>query len=193
VLSSANDKKALRAHFQKVRRDTFSQEKCSRIAKRLLCLPEVQSADCVLLYASFGSEIPTDTIAGELLDAGKTVAYPRTGVGGIMTFHVITDLSQLILSPSGKFSIREPDETLPQPEVTGNTLCVLPGLAFTEAGGRLGYGGGFYDRFIADNPAMHLAALAFEAQITDNLPLLPHDIFTDTIITEERTVICNER
>ena len=78
MLSSANEKKALRAHFQKVRRDTFSQEKCSRIAKRLLGLPEVQSADCVLLYASFGSEIPTDTIAGELLDAGKTVAYPRT-------------------------------------------------------------------------------------------------------------------
>ena len=193
MLSSASDKKALRAHFKALRKEAFSQDKCERITVRVLSHPAASQADCILLYASFGTEIPTDNIAAALLDAGKIIAYPRTSQGGIMTFHIITELSMLRLSQTGKFAIREPDEMLPQPEVTRNTLCLLPGLAFTEKGGRLGYGGGFYDRFIAAHTDMHLAALAFEAQITDTLPLLPHDIFTDTIITEERTVICNER
>lgn len=190
---SATDKGRLRKEFTQRRKAAFTEEKCRKIAEQFLKLPLAESADTVLLYAAFGSEVQTDSIAASLLEAGKNIAYPRCGDGGAMTFHIITDTGQLEISQAGKFSIREPELSLPQPVITGDTLCVLPGLAFTENGGRLGYGGGFYDRFIAAHPEMCLAALAFEAQITSGLPLMPHDIYTDMIITEERTVICNER
>ena len=72
------------------------------------------------------------------------------------------------------------------------TVCIVPGLAFTEKGARLGYGGGFYDRFIAAYPEITTIALAYEAMITDSLPVQEHDMTVELIVTEERTVLCNE-
>ena len=106
-----------------------------------------------------------------------------------MTFHTVTSLSQL---NEGKYGISEPDSALPQPIINEYTVCIVPGLAFTPDGGRLGYGGGFYDRFLADNPGVYTIALAFDAMIVDELPLSAHDLKVDSIVTEERMVLCNE-
>ena len=73
-----------------------------------------------------------------------------------------------------------------------SSVCIIPGLAFTEDGGRLGYGGGYYDEFILANPQLYTIALAYEELIVQQLPLMQHDLKVDLIVTEERTVLCNE-
>ena len=90
-----SDKKEVRSHFTKVRKAARSDEKDRLIAARLMSLEEIGNADTVLMFASFGSEINTWEIAGKLLTAGKKLAYPKCGRGGVMTFHLISGTSDL--------------------------------------------------------------------------------------------------
>lgn len=184
------DKKLLRKKFSALRKELSSASKDAIIAEKLLSSDFLSAADVILLYASFGSEIDTWKPAQKLLDAGKVIAFPKCGKNGHMTFHTVSDLSLL---SDGMYGIREPDSSLPQPELTAASVCIVPGLAFTEKGERLGYGGGFYDRFLAAAPFIKTAALAYDDMITDELPVSEHDLAVDMIITEERTIYCNEQ
>lgn len=186
------DKKELRRHFSALRKNAKTDVKDSAIATRLLSADEVANADTVLIFASFGSEPNTWELAEALLKKGKTVAFPRCKDEGVMTFHVVNDLSLLRDGDVGRYGICEPEGSLPCPDITERTVCIVPGLAFTEDGGRLGYGGGYYDRFLAEYPDICTIALAYEAVITDSLPLSEHDVKINQIVTEERTVLCNE-
>ena len=186
------DKKELRKHFSAVRAEAKSPEKDRLITERVLSHDRIAAADTVLLYASFGSEVDTWELAERLIGAGKTIAYPKCGSSGAMTFHIVSDIAALRADTSGKYGICEPSGELPCPELSGDTVCILPGLAFTENGGRLGYGGGFYDRFLAAYPHIFRIAAAYEALLTDSLPVMEHDITINHIVTEERTVLCNE-
>jgi 5-formyltetrahydrofolate cyclo-ligase len=167
-----------------------SPERDRLICERLFESERVRGADAVLLYASFRSEAGTDMLFEGLAALGIPTAFPLCHKGGIMTFHLVKDSSQL---RAGAYGIREPDEALPQPVLTDRTVCIVPGLAFTEAGGRLGYGGGFYDRFLTAHPEVYTAAAAYEGQITPELPLEEHDIILRSIYTDERKIICNAK
>ncbi|MDO4864405.1 MAG: 5-formyltetrahydrofolate cyclo-ligase [Ruminococcus sp.] len=186
------DKKELRRHFSALRKKAKTLLKDMTITKSVLSISELSDADTVLLFASFGSEPNTWELANELMKNGKTVAFPRCKDEGVMTFHVVNDLSLLRDGDVGRYGICEPDGSLPCPDITERTVCIVPGLAFTEDGGRLGYGGGYYDRFLAEYPDICTIALAYEAVITDSLPLSEHDVKINQIVTEERTVLCNE-
>ncbi len=120
---------------------------------------------------------------------GKNVALPKCGLKRSMTFHLIGSVADL---HEGMYRIPEPDIALPQPEMTENTVCIIPGLAFTEEGGRLGYGGGYYDEYILAHPELYTIALAYEELIVQQLPLMQHDLRVNLIVTEERTVLCND-
>ena len=186
-----DEKKELRKHFSSLRKELRSEQKDDIITAKILALDCISKADTILLYASFSSEINTWRLAEQLLMKEKTVAFPRCGKDSTMTFHIISELSQLRDGVPGKYGIYEPDASLPQPAVTDRTVCIVPGLAFTSEGGRLGYGGGYYDRYLAANNSIQKIALAYEGMLTDELPLLPHDLKVDSIVTEERTVLCN--
>lgn len=147
----------------------------------------VQSADIILLYASFGSEVSTEMILDKLLKSGKTVALPKCGNDGKMTFHIITSMDQTSV---GKYGITEPDVLLPVPVYSEKTVAIVPGLAFTENGGRLGYGGGYYDRFLAEFPFIYTIGVTYEELIADSLPCLSHDLTVCALATEERMVLC---
>ncbi len=188
MLYSASDKKELRKHFSAVRNSARSDAADSAIAESVLADEHIRNADTVLLYASFGSEADTWQIAEQLLSSGKNVAFPLCHKDGIMSFHLVNQLSEL---SEGHYGIREPDSASPQPSLSGNTVCIVPGLAFTPDGGRLGYGGGFYDRFLSAHPHIYTIALAYDACITGSLPVMQHDIKVDSIVTEERKVQCN--
>lgn len=185
-----DDKKALRNRFSAIRAAVTDKERKNiEIAERLLSLNRIKSADAVLLYASFRSEADTRLITEKLLELNIKTAFPLCGSDGLMTFHIISSADDLI---SGSYGIKEPKFSLPQPEITGKTVCIVPGLAFTENGGRLGYGGGYYDRFLSVNPQIFTIALAYEEQIVPRLPLMQHDHKVNSIVTEERMVLCNE-
>lgn len=203
------DKKLLRKRFSEIRKNISEKDiKDSLIRKNFHNIGAwfFFHIDTILLYTSFGSEIDTWTLAEEILNKKidywysepttdenmKThsfkLAFPKCGKDGIMTFHIVKSLDEL---HKGMYGIYEPDNSLPQPEVNNRTLCVLPGLAFMKDGSRLGYGGGYYDRFLQKYPQIHKIALAYEELITDNLPVMPHDIRADYIVTPERMVLCH--
>lgn len=186
------DKKELRKHFSAIRKRAKTDKKDMLLCEKILSLDEVIKADLVLLFASFGSEPDTWRLAETLLNDGKMIAFPRCNPDGQMTFHLVDEISILKNGERGKFDICEPDISMPTPEFTGNTICIVPGLAFTEEGGRLGYGGGYYDRFLSAYPDIRTIAVAYEDVITDSLPLSEHDVIINKIVTEERTVLCNE-
>ena len=185
-----DNKKELRKEFSHLRaeiRDKVSKD--MDITERLLQEDIINEADVILLYSSFGSEVDTYLLIDKLIEMGKNVALPKCGAERSMTFHLIGSVADL---HEGMYRIPEPDSALPQPEITENTVCIIPGLAFTEDGGRLGYGGGYYDEFILAHPELYTIALAYEELIVQQLPLMQHDLRVNLIVTEERTVLCNE-
>lgn len=186
---SPADKGALRKHFSKLREKLKNSGKDKSIAERILDFGQVINADCVLMYASFGSEADTWQIAGELLKRNITVAYPKCGDCGIMTFHTVSSPDEL---QKGRYGIYEPRENAPVPKISDRTVCIVPGLAFTESGGRLGYGGGYYDRFLRKYPNIYTLAPAYEELVVSRLPLAEHDMKIKAVATEERLVLCNE-
>lgn len=183
------NKSELRKHFSQVRKNTSCNDFDESITERVLSLPEICSADTVMMYASFGSEPSTTDIARELIRRNINVAFPKCGENGIMTFHLINSLEELHV---GKFGIPEPDGNSTIPEITDKTACIVPALAFDLNGNRLGYGGGFYDRFLSRYPNIFTVGLAYEKCIINMLPSMEHDIKIKTIATEERLVLCNE-
>lgn len=157
------------------------------ISNIILSSERITNADTVLLYASFGSEVSTVQIIETLFKTNKKIAIPRCRENGRMTFHIITSMSQ---TSKGKYGITEPDESLPVPEYSENTVALIPGLSFTEKGERLGYGGGYYDRFLAEYPFIYTIGVTYEELIAASLPCLPHDLTVCALATEERMVFC---
>lgn len=183
------DKKSTRKYYSKLRENVPDRlDKEAAAAERMLSSDYVRNADAVLIFRSVGSEISTLSITDALLKTGKPVALPRCQSGGTMTFHLIDSPDDLI---KGKYGIPEPQEHLPQPTVTDKTLCIVPALAFTESGHRLGYGGGYYDRFIAANPQALYVGFGFDEFISEQLPLDKFDRRINAIITDRRMVFCS--
>lgn len=183
------DKKSLRSFYKKIRSEiTDRVSKENQAAERILGLDIIKNADYVLNYCQVGSELSTTLITEKLLETGIHVAFPKCRDNGIMTFHTVNSLNELNI---GKFGIPEPEGVSVQPDFTHKTVCIVPGLAFTENGERLGYGGGFYDRFLSANSQIFSVALTFEQLIASELPVMSHDVRVNAIITEKRMVLCS--
>ncbi len=183
------DKKSLRAQFRKIRSAIpDKKQRDSSICKRILSMERICDADVALVYVSYNSEINTFELISSLLDMKKTVAVPKCEDNGIMRFHIISSLNEL---SDGMYGIPEPVNNNIITSFTEKTVCIVPGLAFTENGDRLGYGGGYYDRFLSCYPDIFTVALAYEELITDSLPVLPHDLKINAVATNERLVFCN--
>lgn len=138
-----------------------------------------EHAGSVFVYVSAGAEVVTLGLIEQMLAAGKTVAVPRvTAERGVMLPTVIGSLADLA---PGRFGIPEPNthQTLTQ----SPDLAIVPGLAFTRGGQRLGQGGGYYDRFLADHPATYKIGICFDEQVVDELPAAEHDVGMHEVIT----------
>ncbi|MBQ3028111.1 MAG: 5-formyltetrahydrofolate cyclo-ligase [Lachnospiraceae bacterium] len=153
-----------------------------------------QNAELLLFYVSYRSEADTRQLMKEAQEAGRNVAVPKV-VGTDMVFYRITEFSQLI---EGYKGILEPDiekaelligvtdEQMSKNDLAKHTLLFVPGCAFDEKGGRMGYGGGFYDRFMEKYPDVLKVALAYEEQLMEEVPREAHDKPVDVIVTEKR-------
>ncbi len=176
------------------RRDRLSleqrNEKSRRIASALLSSDAARSSETFFIYVSFRSEVDTLPIIAELMKRGKIVTVPLTRVEQKRLDIVRINDIERDLAP-GYCNIPEPHEEI---AATGAwaaadlDLIVLPGSVFDERGGRYGYGGGYYDRLLAEVPAALRYGLAYELQMREKLDLQPHDQLLDLIITEERII-----
>lgn len=134
--------------------------------------------------ASIGSEVPTRALLEFRYRSGLPILLPRTDRSGELIFHqVLGPPSELPTSPNG---IPEPDpDRDPVFPVEEIDLVIVPGLGFDPHGNRLGQGQGYFDRFLAQlGPSVPKIALAFDCQVVPRLPVEPHDIAVDAVITE---------
>lgn len=159
-------------------------EKSAVIAERFLSIPEVKSGKIFLLYFAIKSEVNTRLIAEELLNIGKTVAFPRILGDNRMSLHKINSLEELA---DRQWSIPEPVEDAPQISPDEVDVAVIPGIAFDRHRCRLGWGGGYYDRFLPLSNCLSVG-LAFDLQVVDDLPVEDHDHPLDMIITETKII-----
>lgn len=143
--------------------------------------------ETVLAFASFGAEIPTDPLLEALLGTGHRVLLPYVEAGGVMRAAALTSLRDLV---PGYRGIREPAVREP---VEAVDAALVPGVAFDETGGRLGHGGGFFDRYLETiAPVVPIVGLCFDVQIVNEVPREPHDRSVDVIVTERRVIRCRD-
>ena len=154
-----------------------------KIQEKVLALPEFASARCVAAYAAMPFEVSTDIIMEEALLGGKTLALPRINwkehrLDWVAVADIERDLKSSnkgILEPVG-------DALIPPQQID---LVIVPGRAFDRSCNRLGQGGGFYDAFLGSLRSDCLTcAVAFDVQILDWIPLEPHDIPVNIVVTE---------
>lgn len=154
---------------------------CSLLAQqRLLLTPEFTAASVVGLYCPVRNEVFTEEIFTAARLAGKAVAYPRVR-GDQLDFVEVKQREELV---PGAYRILEPSgaKIVPLPALE---MIVVPGVAFDFTGHRLGYGKGYYDRFLQEGRGP-LVGLCFDFQLVSKLPAEDHDIRMDLLITDKR-------
>ena len=153
------------------------------IFNRVISFRKFLSARNIMIYYSVKKEPATQKIAQTALSLGKTVAFPLCYKGGLMQAHVVSSLSELEPSMLG---IPAPHDDAPVLSSEEFDLIIVPALTYDSKGFRLGYGGGYYDRYLRAIPAFTLG-ITRERLLRDELPVEPHDIPVKCVITELRT------
>ncbi|MEE8359634.1 MAG: 5-formyltetrahydrofolate cyclo-ligase, partial [Candidatus Omnitrophota bacterium] len=152
------------------------------IKEKLSSLPEFKEAKTIGFYVSLASEVDTETLIDDALRSGKTVVAPVMD-GNDLRFHRIKDRkADLAEGPCG---ILQPDTSCEKPFPNDQIdLVIVPGVAFSKEGARLGKGRGFYDRFLKDLPRrVKKIGLAYDLQIIQDLPITPQDVPVDKVIS----------
>ena len=174
------DKKALRAEIRAKKRALTPaqiEDASRRLAALLLDHPAYKAAKSVYGYLSYNQEVRTNEIILRALSDGKTVAVPKV-YGEEMRFLILTDLTQVAKGYSGI-----PEPVYDQPVACDpSALVLMPGLAFDPQGHRIGYGGGFYDRFLAQEPGHPTVALCYGFQMQEHLETEEFDIPADLVL-----------
>ncbi len=155
-----------------------------RITEQVLAHPMFQSADCIFVYVSFREEVDTSMLLNAAWKTGKTVAVPRVLDKHSMEFYRISSREDLVHGYQG---ISEPKNGMKKAEIPckKQAVMLLPGAAFDRKGNRIGYGKGFYDRYLQENPCFYKIGLAFSVQCTEEIPAEKTDVCVDMVITEQ--------
>ena len=177
-------KDALRKVYLRKRRSLPPQEKQAMdeaIARRVLQSEAYLAAKTLFCYVSLPHEIDTRAILADAWRRGKRVAVPRCGEKGQMDFFAVSSADDL---SAGKYGIQEPNDgcalCVPDPA----DLCIVPCLAADERGFRLGYGGGYYDRWLSVHPVRTLG-LCCGCCMTQTLPTEPFDIPIQILVSDK--------
>ncbi len=156
-----------------------------RVRQRLAELKEFLHARTVMLFVAMEDEVHTLPIIEDALAAGKTVVLPHVDrAARTMDARIVRDPSRDLVP--GVFGIPEPRDC-PVADPASIDFVLVPGRAFDRTGNRLGRGGGYYDRFLASLDAV-LCGCGFAAQIVDDVPVEPHDLPLELIVTEDEVI-----
>ncbi|NLM84488.1 MAG: 5-formyltetrahydrofolate cyclo-ligase [Clostridiales bacterium] len=167
----------------------YIEESDAGIAARVCSLPEFINAKTIFTFYSIGREPDTHRIIRRALEMGKTVSLPVCFKGGIMEARAIKDIGEL--RPSQMMGLMEPldSKIVIAPEEID--FIVVPALAYDEEGYRVGYGGGYYDRFLVRTKA-YTVGITREALMMDAVPREAHDIPVQCIVTEKKARLLRE-
>ena len=185
------DRQKLRTHFLAERNLLSGADRSAMsrvIIEKLVNLPVVREKSQILIYCSYLSEVETIPLLHRCLELGKRVSVPLTVPQRFELLVVaITDPATDLLP--GYKGIPEPLPSLVEHRSVppqSLEIAIIPGAVFDRAGYRLGYGGGYYDRFFAQKaPQAYRIGLAFSRQLVHRIPVLSHDIPLDMLVTEK--------
>lgn len=177
------DKTQARSYFSHLRRNISEEERISAnnmIYHNFINSRYFNDFDTILCYFSVKDEADTRRIIEYSLSKGKKVYIPEC-VGREMLFYELNSIEELV---EGRFGIPTVNTKNKKPlSEFSNTLCIVPALSFDKYGNRIGYGGGYYDRFLKENEAFSLG-LTFESCLCEILPYEEFDIAVNAVITE---------
>ena len=182
------DKKTIRKEVINKRDNLNNKKELDLVIKdKLKKTKEYKKAKNIFIYVGFGSEINTIDYINDFLMEGKNIFIPRTDIKNkVMEAVQITSLEGLV---KDKYGILEPDKNKQAIDKNDLDLIIMPGVAFDKNKGRIGYGGGYYDKYLMDiNQCIPKIALAYDIQIINRVPADEHDINPDKIITESISI-----
>ena len=172
--------KAVRNALSEAERNTYSMQICDRLCEQSW----YAKADTILVYSAIQSEADLNLFCKKARMDGKKLYFPKV-FDENMDFFCVSDASQM---KAGAFHVMEPDieayalETFQSTQV--RIPILVPGVAFSRRGERIGYGKGYYDRYIGAHPELMAVGICFECQLSDGLPAEPQDIAMCRIVTE---------
>lgn len=179
VIQKAELRKQIREQQKRLSSEE-REELNRRLFEKMICHPKFLDAGCIYAYASLPAEPGTWDILNTVLKTGKRLALPRVS-GNDMTFYYVSSLDDL---EEGVFHIKEPAADC-APAKEKDSLLLVPGMAFSKTGERLGKGGGYYDRFLYGEPDHWTIGLAYEFQIIKNMKTESHDQRIREILTPD--------
>jgi 5-formyltetrahydrofolate cyclo-ligase len=180
VLAERSAKSELRASVR-ARRDAWPAADRAAASARLSAEIAARHslAGTVMSYAAFGSEVDLAAVHDEVRRSGGRLLVPRVDGTDIVAVELVVDGEQVVSA----FGIAEPTGPAIDPQAID--LVLVPGVAFDPHGGRLGYGAGYYDRFLPRlRPGTPRVGVCFALQVVDAVPRLPHDVAVDVVLTE---------
>ena len=179
------DKKELRERLKALRRAVENKEEKSRdITSKILAMSEVKNADALFVFYPLKDEVNLLPVAEYGFSKGKKIGFPLCGDrNGKMSFRLVNSLSEL---KDGSFGIKEPDEKAAE-LIPKNAVIFLPALAVDKEGCRIGYGKGYYDRYLAKYAHLkpYAVGVIYKDLIFDKLPRGEYDIPCDTVVCEK--------
>ncbi len=181
-----NIKNKLRVEMKSMRKNMsidYKNKLDDMILSNLLKCKEFLKAKTILVYKSTNIEVGTDKIINYCLESGKSIALPRCFSGNTMKFYFYDGKALLEKSSYGIYEPYE-NETL-EVKYFNNTVCIVPALAFDCEGYRLGYGGGYYDRFLAAHEEIIPVGICYSENILDKLVLNEFDRRAAFVATEK--------
>lgn len=190
----SDKKKQIRREILEIRNNLSLEKKSNYdklIANKFFESSYYREANNIFIYISYGSEIDTKCIIARALKEGKNIYVPRTEFSTrLMNAVKINNLNNLIES---KYGALEPEKDKPFIDPNDLDLIVVPGVAFDEYGGRIGYGAGFYDRYFkkindANKSRIMKLVLAYDFQLIDKVPTDEEDVSVDAVMTEKQFV-----
>lgn len=156
------------------------EENSRRIQDCVVAHPFFLDSKVIYCYVDYRNEVGTASIIKKAWELGKQVAVPKVE-GEKMIFYYIADFSDI---KEGYRGILEPEKQFPAKDA--HALVIMPGVAFDRNRNRIGYGKGFYDKFMDKHPSYHTIALAFECQMFDAIDAGKLDYRPEVLITEEK-------
>ena len=185
------NKDELRAQMRRMRRALSAEaqeEAAGAVAARILALEAYKKAKIVMAYAAVRGELPLDGVWDDALAAGKALALPRCEGEGVMRAYRVQTRARL---KKGAYGIWEPDETCPLIEPGDVDLILVPGTAFDAHGGRLGQGGGYYDRYLSQTRSVRVG-ICHDFALLDMVPTQKHDVPMNIVVTPNHTIVTRE-
>ncbi len=166
----------IRKSFDTTYLNTLSEIICKRVIKQ----PTYEAAKNLVLYMPINNEVCLDILMTDGFSRGKSIWLPRV-IDKQMDFFSYTEATKLL---TGAYNIKEPDsDIILTPDE--NTLIIMPGAAFSEDMGRIGYGGGYYDKYLSKHTCCKTIAVGYNFQILPMVPMEEQDVKPDIIITDQ--------